>query len=83
MANLHEEFLLFYKNLQIPKKKKDEMEESAQKIKKRIKEAIEMEGHKVTFREQGSSKMGTRIRTRDDKCDLDILNFPIKCTYNS
>jgi hypothetical protein len=72
MANLHNEFLQFYENLQIPKKKKDEIEKSAKKIKECIKKAIEMEGHKVTFREQGSSEMGTRIRTKDGKCDLDI-----------
>lgn len=75
MANLNDEFLQFYDNLQITKSKRDALITSHNNLRKKIKsyfaEHEEKWGLKPCFYIQGSYKMSTNIRTKDDECDLD------------
>lgn len=73
MANLHQIFQDFYNDLQIPDSKKSSMITSRDNLRSKIKDHFK-ENHpdyKPTFYIQGSYKMGTTIRTKDDECDLD------------
>jgi hypothetical protein len=74
MANLHKEFLQFYENLQIAPEKREAIEKAADDIKCAIKKYIKEKklNYIVSFKRQGSSEMGTRIRTKNDDCDLDL-----------
>ena len=73
MANLNSEFQDFYKDLQITNTKRKSLVVSHKNLRKRIKNHFK-ENHpdyKPKFYIQGSYKMGTTIRTKDDECDLD------------
>ena len=73
MANLNSEFQNFYDNLQITTTKRNLLIISHNNLRKRIKKDFK-ENHpdyKPVFYIQGSYKMGTTIRTKDDECDLD------------
>ncbi len=73
MANLHTNFKEFYDGLQIPESKCQKMIISRDNIRRMIKKYFQ-ENHpdyQPAFYIQGSYKMGTTIRTKDDECDLD------------
>ena len=73
MANLSKEFETFYSKLQITEKRKEELIRSRENLRKHIKDvfAIKHPNFAPLFYIQGSYKMGTTIRTKDDDCDLD------------
>lgn len=73
MSNQHKSFLRFNKNLQINSSKRVKLMTAKDAIKKLIVEYFKVKcpGCKVDFFIQGSYKMGTLIKTKDDTCDLD------------
>ena len=73
MANCDNLFKEFNDNLALTKSKRDSLITSKNNLRATIKKHFE-ENHphyKPTFYIQGSYKMGTQIRTKDDTCDLD------------
>lgn len=73
MANCHELFQDFHSEIAIGKAKKDRMMTSKNGLRSRIRKWFK-ENHpeyEPKFFIQGSSKMKTGIRTKDDICDLD------------
>lgn len=73
MANLNSNFQDFYGNLQITNTKRQKLITSRNNLRKKIKDYFN-ENHpeyKPMFYIQGSYKMGTTIRTKEDECDLD------------
>jgi hypothetical protein len=73
MANCHNLFQTYIQNISITSPKRVKMSKSKDGLRERIKEYFK-EHHptyKPLFYIQGSSKMGTGIRTKDDICDLD------------
>lgn len=73
MANTHNLFSQFNGELQITASKRDRLMTSRDNLRKTIKKYFD-ENHskyKLSFYIQGSYKMGTSIRTKDDTCDLD------------
>lgn len=73
MANCDNLFKEFNGNLTITKSKKDSLITSKDNLRTKIKKHFEEKhpNYKPTFYIQGSYKMGTQIRTKDDTCDLD------------
>ncbi|MBI9062695.1 MAG: hypothetical protein JEZ14_11975 [Marinilabiliaceae bacterium] len=73
MANCHKLFLEFDQNLNITKTKKDKLKISKDNLRDRIRSYFKDNHSNYTpqFYIQGSRKMGTTIRTKDDTCDLD------------
>lgn len=73
MANCDSLFKEFNGNLNVTKTKKDSLITSKNNLRKRIKEWFEKNhpSYKPKFYIQGSYKMKTQIRTKDDTCDLD------------
>ena len=73
MANCHDLFIDFKENLKITSSKRNNLMEAKEVLRKRIKKYFK-ENHPEyipDFFIQGSYKMGTMIRTKDDTCDLD------------
>lgn len=73
MANLHAYFKKFYGSLQIVSSKKAAITKSHNAVRELVKAKFN-EKHPefmLRFWIQGSWKMGTTIRTKDDECDLD------------
>jgi len=73
MANCNNLFIEFNGNLNITKTKKDSLITSKDNLRTKIKNhfADKHPGYTPTFYMQGSYKMNTQIRTKDDACDLD------------
>jgi len=73
MANLDSNFHGFYGNLQITNTKRQKLITSHKNLRKKIKDYFKVNHpeYKPTFYIQGSYKMGTTIRTKEDECDLD------------
>lgn len=73
MANCDDLFRQFNSNLHVPKLKRELITTSklAQRDNIRKYFSDHHENYSPTFFIQGSSKMSTRIRTKDDTCDLD------------
>ena len=73
MANTHNLFQQFNSDLQITPTKKDKMIISRDNLRKKIKKCFkeDHDGYTPKFYIQGSYKMGTIIRTKDDTCDMD------------
>lgn len=73
MANCHSSFQQFNANLIINKSKRDRLISAKDALRKKIRDYFS-ENHpeyKMDFYIQGSYKMKTMIRTKDDTCDLD------------
>lgn len=73
MADCHNLFLQYNDDLNITKTKRDSLKKSKEALRKRIKEYFK-ENHPEyipQFFIQGSYKMKTMIRTKDNECDLD------------
>lgn len=73
MANCHDLFLNYQEDICIGKNKKDRMISSKEKLRKRITKSFK-ENHpdyEPKFFIQGSHKMKSGIRTKEDICDLD------------
>ena len=73
MANCHSLFQTFHKEISIPTAKRDSMIISRDKLRERIRKHFQKNhpGYYPKFYIQGSLKMKTGIRTKDDICDLD------------
>jgi len=73
MANLHYLFQEFNTELSITNSKKTKMMESKDHLRERIRNHFEKnhDGYTPKFFIQGSYKLKTLIRTKDDLCDLD------------
>ncbi|MCD4664442.1 MAG: hypothetical protein K8R68_04160 [Bacteroidales bacterium] len=73
MANCNKLFLDFDKELNVLPAKKTKLTKSKDDLRDRIRNHFkkEHEEYNPTFYIQGSKKMGTLIRTKDDECDLD------------
>ena len=73
MANCHNLFQEFNGELDILSSKKDKMMTSRENLRRKIKDYFKEEhpGYAPKFYIQGSYKLGTCIRTKDDHCDLD------------
>ena len=73
MSNCHNLFKEFDRELTIIPSKKDKMMTSRDNLRERIKNYFKEKhpGYIPKFYIQGSYKLGTTIRTKDDKCDLD------------
>ena len=73
MANCNKLFLDFDKELNVLPAKKNKLTKSKDDLRDRIRNHFkkEHEEYNPTFYIQGSKKMGTMIRTKDDECDLD------------
>lgn len=73
MANLDHLFKQFDNELNVLKTKKDKMMSSRDHLRKKIKDYITSnhKGYNPRFYIQGSYKLKTLIRTKDDSCDLD------------
>lgn len=73
MANLQDNFLDFYEAIQITSTKKKHLEKSHNNLREVIRDYFRKNHSDYTplFYIQGSYKMGTTIRTKDDECDLD------------
>lgn len=73
MANCHKLFDDFHSEIQILKSKKDRLKDSKDALREKIKKhfAEHHPEYEPVFYIQGSYKMGTAIRTKDDTCDLD------------
>lgn len=73
MANLDSNFQEFYNELQITKTKRDKLITSHNNLREKIKKYFKEKHpeYKPSFYIQGSYKMGTTIRTKEDECDLD------------
>lgn len=73
MANTHELFIQFNEDLKITSYKKDKMMTSRENLRSKIRYYFK-KNHPNYFPEfyiQGSYKMNTSIRTKEDTCDLD------------
>lgn len=73
MANCHKLFGEYHEEISIGKNKKDRMKKSKDALRERIRKHFK-ENHpkyEPKFFIQGSSKMRSGIRTKDDICDLD------------
>ena len=73
MANLDSNFQEFFSELQITDTKRQKMIASHNNLRKKIKNHFKANHpeYKPSFYIQGSYKMGTTIRTKEDECDLD------------
>lgn len=73
MGNCDNLFREFNGNLDITKTKKDSLITSKENLRTKIKKHFDEKrpNYKPTFYIQGSYKMSTQIRTKDDTCDLD------------
>ena len=73
MANCHNLFQTFHKNISIDPGKKDQMLKSRDNLRERVRKHFRENhsGYSPKFYIQGSVKMKTGIRTKDDICDLD------------
>lgn len=73
MANCHKLFSDFISALAITDTKRTSMMTSRENLREHIRSAFEKEhpDFKIKFYIQGSYKMETTIRTKDDECDLD------------
>jgi hypothetical protein len=73
MANTHNLFQQFNSDLQITSTKKNKMITSRDNLRRKIRKYFSEEhpDYKPLFYIQGSYKMGTMIRTKDDTCDMD------------
>lgn len=73
MANCHDLFQGFQKEISIPSKKRDRMLTSKDNLRERIRKHFKEKHPDYTpkFYIQGSHKMKTGIRTKEDICDLD------------
>ncbi len=73
MADCHNLFLDYNGELNINKSKKDLLKDSKEALREKIRKyfAKNHPEYKPQFFIQGSYKMGTMIRTKDDECDLD------------
>ncbi len=73
MANCNNLFKQFTENLTITEKKKNSLKKSKDVLRKRITDYFSTNhpNYKPKFYIQGSYKMKTTIRTKDDTCDLD------------
>lgn len=73
MSNCHNLFQTFNSNIIVTTSKKESLKKSKENLREKIRKYFE-ENHpnyKPTFYIQGSYKMKTTIRTKDDTCDLD------------
>jgi hypothetical protein len=86
MANLHELFLQFDEDLRIKSSKKERIMKSRDNLREKIRNYFKdnYPNYHPKFYIQGSYKMNTSIRTKDDTCDLDdgvyFKNNPDKVT---
>ncbi len=73
MANCNDLFKKFQEEISIPAKKKERMMTSKKGLRDRIRKDFKEKhpGYSPKFYVQGSDKMKTPIRTKDDICDLD------------
>lgn len=73
MANCHTLFKSFVKEISITTSKKDRLKTSKEKLREKIRTYFQKNhpGYVPKFYIQGSYKMKTIIRTKDDICDLD------------
>ncbi len=73
MANCHNLFIQYNDELQINKSKKNRLRDSKNALRDRIRKyfADNYPEYSPQFFIQGSYKMGTMIKTKDDECDLD------------
>ena len=73
MANTHNLFGEFNKTISLIPSKKDKMKSSKDGLRERIRKYFKEKhsDYEPKFYIQGSYKMGTVIRTKDDICDLD------------
>ena len=73
MANLDSNFQEFFGELQITDTKRQKMITSHNNLRQKIKNHFKANHpeYKPSFYIQGSYKMGTTIRTKEDECDLD------------
>ena len=73
MANCNKLFLDFDNELNVLSVKKTKLSKSKNDLRDRIRKTFKEkhEGYNPTFYIQGSKKLGTMIRTKDDECDLD------------
>ena len=73
MANLDSNFQEFFGELQITDTKRQKMITSHNNLRQKIKNHFKVNHpeYKPSFYIQGSYKMGTTIRTKEDECDLD------------
>lgn len=73
MANCNDLFKKFQEEISIPGKKKERMMTSKKGLRDRIRKDFKEKhpGYVPKFYVQGSDKMKTAIRTKDDICDLD------------
>jgi len=73
MANTHNLFQTFNSDLQVTPTKKERMITSRDNLRKKIRKYFSEEhpDYKPKFYIQGSYKMKTTIRTKDDTCDMD------------
>ena len=73
MANCHKLFTDFIDALAITDTKRSSMMTSRENLREHIRTAFEKDhpDYKIKFYIQGSYKMETTIRTKDDECDLD------------
>lgn len=73
MADLHSLFETFHTNIRITQTKKNKLRNSKDALRKKIISYFEEHHPEYVpkFRIQGSYKMGSAIRTKDDTCDLD------------
>ncbi len=73
MANTHDLFIKFNIDLQITATKREHLITSRDHLREKVKKHFEENHPKYypSFYIQGSYKMGTTIRTKDDTCDLD------------
>lgn len=74
MANCQNLFTTFLEKLDIVDSKTEKMRKSKDKLISRIQDNFEAyhSAYTPSFYIQGSYKMGTSIRTKDDECDLDL-----------
>ncbi|MBI1838673.1 MAG: hypothetical protein HYR91_15520 [Flavobacteriia bacterium] len=73
MANCDKLFREFNKELNVPESKQSKLNSSKEFARQRIRDDFKNNhpDYNPTFYTQGSSIMGTMIRTKDDTCDLD------------
>lgn len=78
MANCHEQFLRFNKAISLTEQEKKKLIGSRNSVSSKIKTHLKsINYYKPVFREQGSFKMGTIIRPRSGRYDLDLgIYFP-------
>jgi len=73
-SNCHEIFLVFNQNLNIPSSKRQLLIQSRQAIENKLKEYFKNKSNGEVPKTwiQGSYKLGTIIRTKQDTCDIDM-----------